>query len=248
MTQIPLNDLALAIAIGQRVVDAAGALPPAAYTPYQKVTAGWARLALEHARGLLWALQTSNKPVGMASLRAITDMLFALDAVNSDPKFQEYRCHLVLLEAPLRALDLVTSPHSPGAATHAALQPLYIQVVEGERDAIRAALAALPRHPKDPDRWRHFSIKRRATLADQEAAYAFLYEMASGYAHSDGYAMADVGRFSASDQQGMLDMGMLYFLALVEAVIEEHPAIEQNPEVVSLWNAWAARREGTGDP
>lgn len=219
--------------------------PPPGATRYQIALMGLLNLAVKQAEGVEWAMKAGNVPVAFTSLRVLTEMWINLSYLSSDPQHRERRACQILLENPERLLRLMTVQPS-STALPAAMVAQATKMIEDERDDLIKAIAALPRHLDDEDRWttrkggaRGLSVKQRARLGNFDLAYEFLYEIGSAYTHGDGYAITHGGAFTPSDWVGIPEQAGLLLMTFASDVLDEFPDFER-PEIVQAWNAYVA--------
>jgi hypothetical protein len=239
-----VTQLQRAIALARLVVPHGLSVPAAERSPYQKVIIGFAELATKQAEALLWAIENGNKPAGWSALRVLTEMIFSLDFINEDPRFQARRSCLLLREAPERGIRLHTSPHSP---FNDPAHPGYAKRLKDYQDQLQdleVQLAGLQAGPDDPDHWipkpkkPGVSARKRAVAGNWQPHYDFLYEIGSAFVHADGYALADVRSFTSTEATGMAEQGNILLMCIILDLVQEYPAIEQVPEVDAAWEAY----------
>lgn len=221
-----------------------GTSPPPGPSRYQLALMGLLNLAVKQAEGVEWAVGAGNLPVAMVSLRVILEMAINADHLSNDHQYRERRSCQLLLENQERQLRLLAGRPGPSLAS-AAMLALGTKAINDARDELVRTIESLPKHPDDGDRWTSrkgvsgLSTRQRARLGGFESHYNFLYERGSGYAHGDGYAIANGVYFTPSDWENIPEQAGLLLMGFASDILDEFPELER-ADIVQAWNAYIA--------
>lgn len=234
----PVSDAVQVLELGLTKV---GAIVQPTPTPYYRCLLGLADLARHHGRTLVWALDEGNRPTAMVTARVLLELIFNLDYILEVDDYKDYRASLLLLEEFERKLAFQNSRHTPYHPQRKAL----IAILQDEKDAMLTAMSSMRRGPNDPERWsgrrggpKGVNVWQRAQAGNWEESYALLYELGSGYVHSDGYAIQDLAMPARESDAILARFTGNFVMVFTEELFKAFPELDSDQSLVRAWNRY----------